>query len=68
VQHSIAKLGIRYPVVMDNEFRIWRAYSNSYWPTLYLVDKNGVIRYSHIGEGEYARTEQVIARLLSEGE
>lgn len=67
VRTSIARLGIRYPVVMDNGFKIWRAYNNSYWPTIYLLDKKGVIRYSHIGEGEYDETENVIRKLLSEG-
>jgi thiol-disulfide isomerase/thioredoxin len=66
VQQAIAKRGIKYPVVMDNDFRIWDAYRNAYWPTLYLVDKHGVIRYKHIGEGEYDTTERTIARLLAE--
>ncbi len=66
VRARIAKLGIRYPVVMDNGFRIWRAYNNSYWPTMYLVDKAGRIRYQHIGEGNYDVTEATIRRLLAE--
>jgi thiol-disulfide isomerase/thioredoxin len=66
VRSAIAHEGIRYPVVMDNDFRIWNAYRNAYWPTLYLIDKKGVIRYSHIGEGEYDTTERMIARLLAE--
>jgi thiol-disulfide isomerase/thioredoxin len=66
VQAAIAREGIKYPVVMDNNFRIWDAYHNAYWPTLYLVDKRGVIRYSHIGEGEYDTTERTIAQLLAE--
>ena len=66
VKNAVAREGITYPVVLDNDFRIWNAYRNEYWPTLYLVDKHGVIRYSHIGEGEYAETEHVIARLLAE--
>jgi thiol-disulfide isomerase/thioredoxin len=66
VRDAIAKLGIRYAVVMDNNFRIWRAYNNVYWPTIYLVDKRGVIRYRHIGEGAYAETEQMIRTLLRE--
>jgi thiol-disulfide isomerase/thioredoxin len=66
VQQSIAKEGIKYPVVMDNDFKIWDAYKNVYWPTLYLVDKHGSIRYTHIGEGEYDTTDRTIAQLLAE--
>ena len=46
----------------------WRAYNNRYWPTLYLIDKNGNIRYVHIGEGAYDETEQAIRTLLNETE
>ena len=67
VRDSVAKLGIRYAVVMDNGFKIWKAYNNIYWPTIYIVDKKGVVRYSHIGEGEYAETENMIKQLLAEG-
>jgi len=66
VQKAIAKLGLGYAVVMDNDFRIWRAYNNVYWPTIYLVDKKGIIRYRHIGEGAYEETERVIRQLLAE--
>ena len=66
VQQAIAKQDIRYPVVMDNDFRIWKAYKNAYWPTLYLIDKKGAIRYSHIGEGAYDATERMIRQLLTE--
>ena len=66
VRDSVAKLGIHYPVVMDNDFRIWKAYRNVYWPTLYLVDKSGLIRYTHIGEGAYDETERMIKQLLAE--
>lgn len=67
VRASIAKLGITYPVVMDNDFRIWRAYNNVYWPSLYLVDRQGFIRYQHFGEGAYEQTERMIRQLLNEG-
>lgn len=66
VRDAVAKLGIRYPVVMDNDFKIWNAYRNIYWPTLYLIDKQGLIRYSHVGEGAYDETERVIQQLLAE--
>jgi hypothetical protein len=51
---------------MDNRYRIWRAYNNIYWPTIYLVDTKGVIRYSHAGEGNYRETDAMIRRLLTE--
>jgi thiol-disulfide isomerase/thioredoxin len=66
VRRAVARLGVRYPVVMDNAFRIWRAYRNVYWPTLYLVDRRGTVRYSHVGEGRYEATEAMIRRLLAE--
>jgi thiol-disulfide isomerase/thioredoxin len=63
---AIAEHGIRYPVVQDNDFAIWNAYENRYWPHKYLIDKRGVIRYHHIGEGAYNETEEWIVRLLNE--
>ncbi len=66
VREAVAKLGIRYPVVMDNDFRIWKAYRNVYWPTLYLINKKGLIRYTHVGEGAYEETERMIKQLLAE--
>ncbi len=66
VRDSVTKLGIHYPVVMDNDFRIWNAYRNVYWPTLYLIDKKGLIRYTHIGEGAYEETERMIKQLVAE--
>ena len=56
--------GVAWPVVQDNEFSVWRSYSNRYWPAKYLVDQNGVIRYRHFGEGKYAETEEQIRSLL----
>ena len=55
-----------YPVTQDNEGATWRAYNNRYWPTLYLIDKRGEIRYKHIGEGAYQETEAAIQALLAE--
>ena len=57
---------IEYPVAQDNDGKTWRSYQNRYWPTLYLIDKRGHIRYKHIGEGAYAETEFTIKSLLSE--
>jgi alkyl hydroperoxide reductase subunit AhpC len=50
VKEAIARLDVPYPVAIDNDFKTWRAFGNRYWPTLYLIDKRGVIRYTHIGE------------------
>ncbi|MFC1878858.1 redoxin domain-containing protein [Chloroflexota bacterium] len=63
---QIDDLGIKYAVAQDNDGHTWRAYHNRYWPTLYLIDKQGHIRYQHIGEGRYTETETVIQALLSE--
>ena len=62
----IAEHGITYPVAVDNDFAIWHAWHNRAWPTLYLVDRQGVIRYQRIGEGGYRITEATIRRLLDE--
>ena len=58
--------GVAWPVVQDNEFTVWRSYSNRYWPAKYLVDQHGVIQYRHFGEGKYAETEEEIRKLLKE--
>jgi hypothetical protein len=60
------RLGIEYPVAIDNDGHTWRAYRQRYWPTRYLLDKDGHIRYKHIGEGAYAETEAAIKALLIE--
>jgi thiol-disulfide isomerase/thioredoxin len=66
VKAAVEKLGIKYPVVQDNEKSIWDAYENRYWPRKYLIDNEGYVRYDHIGEGAYAETEKVIQSLLME--
>src|SRR3989344_4927998 len=66
VQKAINDFGLKYPIVQDNDFATWRAYNNRYWPAKYLIDKDGFIRYTHFGEGEYDKTEKVIQELLSE--
>jgi len=63
---AVAELGIEYAVAQDNDGRTWRAFNNRYWPTLYLIGKQGHIRYIHIGEGSYAETESTIQALLAE--
>ena len=64
VRRAVATRGIDYPVAQDNDYEIWNAFDNHYWPALYFVDKDGVIRDQHFGEGEYERSERVIQRLL----
>ncbi|PYO58442.1 MAG: hypothetical protein DMD83_04060 [Candidatus Rokuibacteriota bacterium] len=66
VEAATRGLGVKYPVVQDNDFAIWRRYSNWAWPSTVIVDRKGIIRYTHIGEGAYGETEQVIRRLLAE--
>ncbi len=66
VQAAIEKYGIHYAVVQDNDFATWKAYKNRYWPRKYLIDKDGHIRYDHIGEGGYDETEAAIRKLLAE--
>jgi thiol-disulfide isomerase/thioredoxin len=66
VKRGIEEFGIEYPVVLDNEYKIWYAFANRYWPAKYLADKNGYIRYAHFGEGSYIDTELAIQLLLRE--
>jgi thiol-disulfide isomerase/thioredoxin len=63
---AVAEYGIEYAVAQDNEGKTWQAYDNHYWPVIYLIDKNGHIRYVHIGEGRYKQTEAAIQNLLAE--
>jgi thiol-disulfide isomerase/thioredoxin len=63
---AIADYGIEYAIAQDNDGATWRAYNNHYWPVIYLIDKQGHIRYVHIGEGRYAETETAIQTLLAE--
>ena len=65
---KVAEYGIEYAVAQDNDGATWQAYNNRYWPTMYLIDKRGHIRYVHIGEGNYQETEENIKALLSEEE
>ncbi|MBK5352396.1 cytochrome c biogenesis protein DipZ [Pseudomonas sp. TH41] len=66
VTKAMKDLGINYPVAIDNDFKIWRAFNNEYWPAHYFADAQGRIRYHHFGEGEYAESERVIQQLLRE--
>ena len=66
VTKATKSLGITYPVAVDNEYAIWRAFGNRYWPAHYLIDAQGRVRHHHFGEGDYADTERVIQQLLRE--
>ncbi len=66
IEAALADHQIEYPVPLDNEFATWRAYSNRFWPHLFLADRTGTVRYDHIGEGAYDETAQAIRQLLAE--
>lgn len=66
VTKAMKELGISYPVAIDNDYKIWRAFNNEYWPAHYFADAQGRIRYHHFGEGDYAESERVIQQLLRE--
>ncbi len=66
VQKAVVDAGIQYPVALDNNFSTWNAYDNRYWPAKYLIDKDGQVRYTHFGEGDYQETEETIQTLLKE--
>ena len=66
VRREVASLGIRYPVITDNDYQTWRAYNVEAWPTIFLLDKQGRIRWMHVGEGAYGEAEQIIQKLLAE--
>jgi len=64
VRHATRQLSVDYPVVIDNDFDIWQSLANRYWPALYLVDRDGRIRFHHFGEGNYEETERAVQQLL----
>jgi thiol-disulfide isomerase/thioredoxin len=66
VERGIREFGLTYPIVIDNNREIWKAFANRYWPTKYLLDKDGYLRYAHFGEGSYAECEQIVQELLRE--
>jgi len=66
VRREVPRLGIRYPVVTDNDYATWKAYGVEAWPTILVVDKLGRVRWLHVGEGKYDDTESVIKTLLAE--
>jgi thiol-disulfide isomerase/thioredoxin len=66
VRRAMAAMRIDYPVALDSDYGIWRAFDNAYWPAVYVADAQGRIRYHHFGEGEYEQTERVLQQLLAE--
>ena len=66
VRDAAAEFGLAYPIAQDNAFRTWRAFSNQFWPAKYLIDADGVVRYTHFGEGDYDETELAIRELLAD--
>ena len=68
LRREVVSLGIRYPVVTDNDYQTWNAYHVEAWPTTFLLDKQGRIRWMHVGEGGYDEAEQLIQKLLAEND
>lgn len=66
VRREAKALGVDWPIAVDNDYRVWSAFSNHYWPALYFVDANGGIRHHRFGEGDYERSEMVIRQLLAD--
>lgn len=66
VRRAVKELRLPFPIAVDNDYGVWRAFSNSAWPALYLIDAQGRLRYRHLGEEEYERSEKMIQELLAE--
>jgi thiol-disulfide isomerase/thioredoxin len=66
VRQAVADMAIDYPIAIDSDYAIWRAFRNEYWPALYFIDPHGYIRHHHFGEGDYEKSERVIQQLLTE--
>ena len=66
VRRAVRQMKIDYPIAVDNDYAIWRAFNNRYWPALYFMDARGRLRQHHFGEGEYERSEKAIQQLLAE--
>ena len=66
VRRAVQQMRIEYPIAIDNDYSIWRAFHNQYWPALYFIDSRGRVRQHHFGEGDYERSEQAIQQLLAE--
>ena len=68
LRREVAALDIKYPIVSDKDYATWNAYGVNAWPTLFVLDKQGRVRWTHVGEGAYGETEQAIKKLLAEDE
>jgi thiol-disulfide isomerase/thioredoxin len=66
VRRALKDLGLNYPIALDSDYAIWRAFKNQYWPALYIADAQGRIRHQHFGEGDYEQSERIIQQLLAE--
>src|SRR5919202_5446681 len=66
VRSAVKAMRIEYPVAVDNDHTIWRAFKNQYWPALYFIDSQGRVRHHHFGEGSYEQSEMIIQGLLAE--
>jgi hypothetical protein len=66
VRRAVQQIKIGFPIAVDNDYAIWRAFNNQYWPAFYVIDARGRLRHHHFGEGEYDRSEKVIQRLLTD--
>jgi len=66
IKRAVKAMSVSYPVAIDSSYAVWRAFENNAWPAVYLVDPQGRVRYGHLGEGEYDRTEEMIQQLLAE--
>jgi thiol-disulfide isomerase/thioredoxin len=66
VRRASTQMGVIYPTAVDNDFKIWNAFNNHYWPALYIIDAKGRIRHHQFGEGEYAQSEAIVKQLLAE--
>src|SRR5262249_19055124 len=66
VRRAVQEMRVEYPVAVDNEYAVWSAFNNHYWPALYLIDAEGRIRHHQFGEGDYEESERIIQLLLTE--
>lgn len=66
VRSALEKYDIKFPIVLDNDKKTWRAYENRFWPRRYVINKDGKVIYDHIGEGKYEETEKIIQEALKE--
>ena len=66
VRRAVKNMQLDFPIAVDNDYAIWRAFRNDAWPALYFIDARGRIRHHHLGEGEYENSERVIKQLLTE--